>query len=275
MKITEYPSATDIDDTNVFIIDGSNGTKKISAEDLRFALFNDIPEMHRNMFRGKNLGSSFTVAQKTAVQNGTFDDLWIGDYWVIGDNTYRIADMDYFIDAGSSGESRFSQHHLVIVPDDGLVNATGHSDRSNKSVGYANLDVAKTGVASAASIISNAFQSNLISVPVFRVTGRNSVGTPIAVSWDSLQADIMNSCMIFGNDYGETMNLSTYNTYKSTEFSLFRLNPKFIQSKAAASYWTSTQVVSDPSLVIVSANGNPSIGTYNSNRSVRPFFCIG
>ena len=39
--------------------------------------------MHRNVFRGKMIGNSVTDAQISAIRDGTFDDLYVGDYWVM------------------------------------------------------------------------------------------------------------------------------------------------------------------------------------------------
>lgn len=49
------------------------------------------PEMHRNIYRGKNLGDHVTDEQVTAMRNGTFNDLFIGDYWKINSITWDIA----------------------------------------------------------------------------------------------------------------------------------------------------------------------------------------
>ena len=39
--------------------------------------------MHRNIFRGKDLGSSITDAQLSAIRDGTFTDLYVGDHWTL------------------------------------------------------------------------------------------------------------------------------------------------------------------------------------------------
>lgn len=113
-KITDYPKVTTLKSDNVFLLDGPDGTKLITTERM-LAYFSsesglsgalvDIsnilkPENHRNIFRGKNLGTVVTDAQKKAIQDGTFDDLFIGDYWTINGTVYRIADMDYFLRCG-------------------------------------------------------------------------------------------------------------------------------------------------------------------------------
>lgn len=71
---------------------------------------------HRMIYRGKNLGTSFTTEQSQAVQNGTFTDMYVGDYWVINGKTRRIGDIDYFY---GCGDTSLDQHHLLIV-DDGV-----------------------------------------------------------------------------------------------------------------------------------------------------------
>lgn len=87
-KLTTYPQATRFDNNDILIKDGANGTKKILAKDAIIDLLGMVsPEMHRNIYRGKNLGSSVTSAQKTAINNGSFDDLFIGDYWTSGGAT--------------------------------------------------------------------------------------------------------------------------------------------------------------------------------------------
>lgn len=51
------------------------------------------PEMHRNIFRGKSLGESITAEQLEVIRDGSFRDLYVGDYWEINGTKYRIADI--------------------------------------------------------------------------------------------------------------------------------------------------------------------------------------
>ena len=75
---------------------------------------------HNSVYRGKNLGSSVTAEQYAAIAAGTFDDLYIGDYWTIGGVTYRIAAFDYYL---QTGDTPCMDHHAVIVPDGGMYDA--------------------------------------------------------------------------------------------------------------------------------------------------------
>lgn len=74
---------------------------------------------HNSIYRGKYLGTSVTPAQYTAIANGTFDDLYLGDYWTIGGHNWVICDFDYYIQCGSS-YGYVTRHHLVMMPSNGM-----------------------------------------------------------------------------------------------------------------------------------------------------------
>ena len=80
MRINEYPRAISFNDGDVLLKDGSDGTKAIPFSDAAASLLESVlaPTMHKNLYRGKYLGTSVTAAQKAAIQNGTFKDLYIG-----------------------------------------------------------------------------------------------------------------------------------------------------------------------------------------------------
>lgn len=128
MRINQYPKATKFDSEDVLIKDGTNGTKAIlySVAGKELIEVGLVPEMHRNLYRGKNLGSVVTEAQKSAIKNGTFTDLFVGDYWDIGGRHWVIADMDYFYNNGDNQE--FNRHHLVMLPRTYLYDAQMNTD---------------------------------------------------------------------------------------------------------------------------------------------------
>lgn len=109
MKITEYPSVTDLTDNNVFLIDGPSGTKIIAKSDLVYALFDNIPEMHNKIYRGKDLGATYTSSQKESVSNGTFHDMWVGDYWTVGGYKWYICGFNCV------GNDQYNKNHVVIM----------------------------------------------------------------------------------------------------------------------------------------------------------------
>ncbi|MBR3016426.1 MAG: hypothetical protein IKH57_05025 [Clostridia bacterium] len=79
------------------------------------SLFPDFPaqqgaQFHNSIYRGKNIGTALTAAQAAAIDAGTFDDMFIGDYWMINSKKYTICDFDYYYGAGTQ------KHHVVVMP---------------------------------------------------------------------------------------------------------------------------------------------------------------
>lgn len=62
------------------------------------------------IYRGKNLGSTFTSTQLDEIQNGTFHDLFLGDYWISSMGCLlEIVGFDFFLTSNND-------HHIVVAP---------------------------------------------------------------------------------------------------------------------------------------------------------------
>lgn len=272
MKITEYAAITRLAADDVLLTDGTKGTKKMTAANVAVEMAGLVSATnHRNVYRGKNLGSSVTAAQKAAIQAGTFDDLFVGDYWVIGGVTYRIADMDYWYNCG---DTAFTRHHLVIVPDGLLYNA--QMNATNVTTGAyigsamytANLEQAKT-------TITAAFGDLLL-------THRNIFGNAVTngkttgYAWVNSTVDLMNEIMVYGTTVflpgcdGTTV--PTIYTIDNSQLALFALNPRHIKTRQ--NYWL-RDVVSAAYFAYVGNDGTASCNFASASRGVRPVFAIG
>lgn len=287
MKISEYPSVSELATDNVFIIDGSNGTKKIAASDLRYALFNSLPSMHRKIYRGKNLGSTFTTKQKTAVQEGTFDDLWLGDYWTIGAYDYIIADMDYFYKEGETHNvNALQSHHLLMIPRNSMGKSKYISNGSGNTYGYAG-SLARSNLTSIRSTITNAFGSNVLTfkMPIIKNITSGWVQT---IQYYDCQAELLTEAMCFGGVFESQMfgndrasqNMSDFN---ARQLALFDCDPSFIKlsstdpNTTSGIYWLQDPA-SNNGFCIVTGNGRPgatSVSSTGSEMGLRPFFLIG
>ena len=113
---------------------------------------------HNAIYRGKYLGESATEAQYAAISAGTFDDLYIGDYWTIGGVNYRIAAFDYYL---NSGDTACTAHHVVLVPDTCLYNAPMNSTNTTAG-GYVGSAMYKSHLEQAKTIIKNAFSGHVL-----------------------------------------------------------------------------------------------------------------
>jgi len=234
---------------------------------------NDIPIMHRNIFRGNSLGNTVTAAQLAAISDGSFDDLYIGDYWTIPVTIngteisvkWRIADMDYFFSE--------TKHHLVIVPDEGLYTAAFYSSSSYPGYNYLVSLMHTTNLDTARTVINTAFPDMVLSHD--EVFGSGSSAIQLA----TVTVEIMDSVMILGNIMMRTSSyIGVAHDLGVTQFALFRMAPKYrsiSDSNTERLYWARSEAIFNSNVIIHSATG---IGGAEANRSdiyVRPYFLLG
>lgn len=274
MRINEYPRAISFNEGDVLLKDGSDGTKAIPFSDAAASLLESVlaPTMHKNLYRGKYLGTSVTAAQKTAIQNGTFKDLYIGDYWTIDGKDWVIADMDYFYNIGSTP---LTKHHLLMLPRSPLYEACMKNDGTTTG-GYINSDMRKTGLASAKSTITSAFGSLVLTHKDIFVNAVTN-GHPSGVTWVDSDVELMNEIMVYGTFVHAAVNEGTivpsnYTTAK-TQLAIFKLNMKFL-SDMRAWIWL-RDVVSSDSFARVNNYGGAACRHADLDISVLPYFLIG
>ena len=75
--------------------------------------------LHNTHFRGKNLGT-FTDDMAAAIKAGTFDDMWLGDYFSVpGIGNMWIAHFDYFFQQHGSLSAAFmpglNRHNVTLL----------------------------------------------------------------------------------------------------------------------------------------------------------------
>lgn len=271
-QLVNYPADTRFNNADILIKDGSGGTKKILVTDAASEFAGLVSAVnHRNVYRGKNLGTSITAAQKAAIQAGTFDDLFIGDYWVINGVTWVIADMDYWYNCG---DTAFTRHHLIIVPNSSLYSAT-MNDTNITTGGYvgslmytANLEQAKT-------TISTAFSDMLLVHREYLVNAVTN-GSPSGGAWYDSSVELMNEIMVYGSyihtPAGNGSTIPTRYTINNSQLSLFRLNPRAYKNRQ--SIWL-RDVVSAAYFAHVDTYGVANYPGASYSHGVRPAFAIG
>ncbi len=273
MKIKEYPQVTAFDDGDFLLKDGTNGTKIIKASDAAKGFLDSLidPIAHASIYRGKSLGTSFTTAQKAAIADGSFKDLFVGDYWTDGSRKYRIADMDYFYNVG---DTAFTKHHLVVVPDKNLYSGMMKSDGTTTG-GYVNSDMRLTGLANAKTTISAFFGDGLLTHRDYLVNAVSS-GRPSGRSWVDSQVEIMNEIMVYGchifSPANDGSNIPNNYTTAKKQLALFRLNPQMVNTREY--YWL-RDVVSSDYFAYVYDYGYATYACADYTFGVRPYFCIG
>lgn len=278
MKMSEYPTTTSFDDSSILIADGTAGTRKIYAKDAILAMLDaNSVHNHRLVFRGKNLGTSLTIDQKTAIQNGSFSDLWLGDYWVIGGVTWRIVDFNYWM---GSGDTELTTPHIVVMPDSNL--DTGAMNTSATTTGgYTGSAMYTTNMANAKTLVTSAFGDAVLTHREYLINAVTS-GYASGGAWTDSGVDLPNELMIYGSHIyaaaGDgTTNVKRY-TNSATQLALFRVAPRFINkpdgASARISYWL-RDIVNASSFVRVSSYGAPQDTSASQSYGIRPVFAIG
>lgn len=243
-------------------------------------LFNNAGA-HNAIYRGKNLGTSVTAAQYAAISAGTFDDMYIGDYWVINGVNWRIAAFDYYL---KCGDTSCTKHHVVIVPDTCLYTAQMHNTSSGAyesgstanttAGGYVGSDMYKTNLEQAKTTIKAAFSGHVLSHRVY-LTNAVTEGHPSAGAWCDSEVELMNEQMVYGGSiFMPIANGSTvYTNYRveKSQLPLFALNPSWIAIRAT--YWL-RDVVTASNFAGVNSGGAADSRGASYPHGVRPAFCI-
>ena len=231
----------------------------------------DSAGAHNAIYRGKNLGTAFTAAQSAAIRDGSFKDLYIGDYWTINGTVYRIADFDYFL---RSGDTECTAHHAVIVPDVNMDNQKMND--SNVTTGaYVGSKMYTTNMATAKAKIKADFGSAHILAHREYLANAVSNGKQSAGAWYDSEIELMTESMVYGAPHfapacdGSTIPVN--HTVACKQLNLFRHRPDLISNRQ--DYWL-RDVVSAADFALVFSGGDCSCNGASAAGGVRPAFPI-
>lgn len=273
------------DDSLLLIHDGT-GVKTISTanfkKDLKeymegvntilAQLTYDNAGAHNSIYRGKNLGTTVTEEQWEAISSGTFTDLYIGDYWVIGGVNWRIAAFDYYLNCG---DTSFTKHHAVIVPDTCLYSA--QMNTTNVTTGaYKGSAMYTANLTQAKSTINSAFGSSHVLSHRIYLSNATSNGRASAGEWTDSTVDLMCEHMVYGSGIfspvSDGSNVPNNYRVEKGQLPLFALEPSRICNRNT---WWLRDVIIAANFAYVSDSGLANYAYASASLGVRPAFCIG
>jgi hypothetical protein len=277
--IGQTQGKTALEDDDVLLLDGTNGSRKITAKELANAMMDKgsksraaLPVGRSGLYRGANLGSGATFSaastsdQRSAISDGSFDGLFIGDYWTVNGRVYRIADFNYW---KGTGDTDFNTNHVVLVPDNSFGN--GQMNSTNTTTGAyvgsemytdANsvLNTARTAIA---TDFGGYLASHKIYLPNAVTDGKESAG-----AWYNSTVELMSEIMVYGC---KIRNPGNFYTTEKSQLALFRLNPAMVNLRY--NYWL-RDVVSATYFARVANRGVADDSNASFSRGVRPAFPI-
>lgn len=278
-KFADLEAILSVTGTEQMLIHDGNGVKVITVENLHKGLQADIDSVrnvladgaaaHNCIYRGKNLGTSVTAEQYAAISSGKFTDLYIGDYWVINGVTYRIAAFDYYYNCG---DTNFTKHHVVIVPDTSLYKA--QMNTSNVTTGgYTGSAMYKSNLAQAKTTIKAAFGSAHVLTKRELLTNAVNGNTPSGWAWFNSDVELMNEVQAYGSVAWGAHDGNGYNVASGDgQFPLFMFDRTKLHNRE--DYWL-RDVASATSFSLVYYGGIADYSDASSSLGVRPAFCIG
>lgn len=278
-KFADLEAILSVTGTEQMLIHDGNGVKVITVKNLHKGLQTDIDSVrnvladgaaaHNCIYRGKNLGTSVTAEQYAAISSGKFTDLYIGDYWVIKGVTYRIAAFDYYYNCG---DTNFTKHHVVIVPDTSLYKA--QMNTSNVTTGgYTGSAMYKSNLAQAKTTIKAAFGSAHVLTKRELLTNAVNGNTPSGWAWFDSDVELMNEVQVYGSVAWGAHDGNGYNVASGDgQFPLFMFDRTKLHNRE--DYWL-RDVSSATNFSNVNDGGYADSLGASSSFGVRPAFCIG
>lgn len=280
-KATELTSINTIKDNFILMVHDGSGLKSITFERLRSMIAGNNAGAHNSIYRGMYLGNSVTTAQYAAIEAGTFEDLYIGDYWTIGGVNYRIAAFDYYL---NSGDTSCTTHHVVIVPDTCLYNAQMHNTSSGgyesgstantTAGGYVGSGMYTKNLETAKTTIKNAFSGHVLKHRIY-LTNAVANGRASGGAWCDSEVDLMCEQMVYGSGIfspvSDGSNVPANYRVEKSQLPLFQHEPSRICNR---NNWWLRDVITASGFANVYHYGLANYYNASFALGVRPAFCI-
>lgn len=316
VKITQLDAVTSLNGTDSFIVEqASAGTKRATQATLKTSIVGDTAidgmggttvtgaikyindfitsfletavntetrvGFHNSIARGKQLASIASCLDK--IDDGTFTDMYIGDYWVVNNVTYRIAAFDWYYNRTGS-----SVHHVVVIPDTCIGGTVAmHSTATNEG-GYIGSDMhgGTDGGTSGGTIntvrteVKNRLGGDRIYQHNISLSNGVSSGSVTGITGNvSVDVTLPTVANIIGVPAEKKTVASQVPalTLDDQQFPLFRLMPekqRILSTLAVSRYWTRDCL--NAGFAMILSNGNAGFNPANNDSlaGIRPVFCI-
>ena len=229
-----------------------------------------------SIFRGQYLGTSITTSQYNAIANGTFEDMYLGDYWTIGGHNWRIWGFNTFL---RDGDSECTSPHILLMPDDNYLHADGSTTRYMKdtddtSGGYKATKFFQTYAGQIYNELTAYFGSHILSHREL-ISNATSNGKASGWEWAYVTVGIPTEINIYGSSvWGASEIAGTgYNIgVNKTVFPLAVVEPSLITNREN---WWLRDVVSASYFASVGGGGSAGRGDASGAwGGVRPYILI-
>lgn len=310
-KITELVQATSVENTDLLLLETATGTRSISYANIKKPIDADVEKAaephpfannagaHNGIFRGKYLTNLGIEEICRRISNGSFEDLYIGDYFDITITTsYTTNEKVRGILAGfdtywNNGDTAFARHHAVIVSKN-CFNKTLAMNPSVTTVGgfvgsnmwKTILPVYKNALQSALNnhiLMHRTFLTNAIDANLNSNAGNNFKGASSGCQWVDTHLSLLSEIQVFGSNIFSSSFFDI--GCDNLQLPLFALDPtaKVCGKNTTTDgngdggrqwYWL-RNVVSTNNFACAADAGYSHYFSTSGLIGVRPIFCIG
>lgn len=268
-----------LDETGLKIVDAIN-SKGIMD------IINTQGLSHNCIYRGKNWGTFTSLSaveqflSDHGVSTGLFNDLYLGDYFVLQDGTYNkaweIAGFDTYL---HKGDSDFATHHLALIPKTNLTSSK-MNDTDDTTGGYANSYMHKTVIPAVDANLTKVLGNHLLSRRAYLTTtvnkdiasnaGAGWKGASTAGDWFTVKSCLMSEVAVYGSTIFSS---SFFDTAEDCErLPIFQFKG---HSYTRQWFWLKA-VASGSDFADAHNDGYPGNGSASSaGGGVRPLICVG
>lgn len=211
-----------------------NGETKTRLRDLYYSLIPDGAATHNSIFRGQNLGN-LTATHIANIQNGSFKDMFIGDFFSINGSNYVIAGINY---KKGHGDNISLGNHLLLMPQDWSKTPSQTlapngkdthymNDTDTTEGGFANTKLYKTYLPQIQQKLESDFGSHLMQWRgIVSTHVDDDTGAPDQGEWRDMKVMIPTEVMIYGTTLnGNNKNNAWYNVGDdNSQLPIMRLN---------------------------------------------------
>lgn len=244
------------------------------------ATSDNAAQFHNNIYRGNDITSYLTDGSLfTRISSGTFDDLFIGDYFTMDElsvdgytlisKKFVLCGFDTYIETGSES---LSKHHAVVMPSNRLFSASMNATDTTNG-GYYNSVMHKTIMPKIANGIKSVIGSDHLITYKDLLSDTTTNGKSSGWNWYDTTCRLCSEVDV----YGFTMLGNVYDIgLGNRQLPIFKLYPKFYQSDDKYWMWLST-VTDDSGFASCASTGFSDFQYKSSNNigGVRPRFLIG
>ena len=224
---------------------------------------------HNSIYRGKYLGNTFTAEQDAAIRAGTFDGMFVGDYWTINGVDWVIVGFDIRLNIG---DTALTTHHIGVMPRASLYSTKWHTS-NDTSMGYVGSAIRANIKASGRAqekFIAAFGSANVLSFRELYPTTYSS-GNATGWAWVDARTELLSEVDVYGCPVWSVGGKGYEVGADKSQLPIFRLRPDFANIRAH--WWLRSVASATDAANVYGGGGADDYGASNS-LGVRPLSLI-